>query len=130
MDIRSFATDANKEVDGVWHDIGDGARIKVARMFNPAHQQVLDRMRKPHAAQLRRGSLPDETARAITVASMAEAVLVDWDGIKDGDTEVPYSKDKALEYLKAYKDFAELVASLAGDAAAYREQVDEDAEGN
>ena len=31
MKLNAFATNPDKELNGVWHDIGEGARVLVAR---------------------------------------------------------------------------------------------------
>lgn len=130
MDIGALRTDTALEEEGVWRDIGDGARLKIARLGNPAYKAEWEKRSKPYKRQIRNDSLPTEKANELLYQCLARAVLLDWDGLDEDGQPVPYSRENAVRLLREIRDFRDLVVSLADDAEAYRREAIEDAEGN
>lgn len=130
MDFKAIKTDPEAEQNGVWQDIGGGASLLIARYLNPKHKKAVDKRTKPYRRQIRDGSIPDEIADKLEADCMADAVLLDWQGVTDGGEPVAYSRAEAARRLFEYRDFREMVQDLARDAAAYREAEIEEAEGN
>lgn len=123
MDIRkAFGTRADLENEGVWIDIGDGARIKVARAGNRAHAEVIRRLRRQYQATRRGGKAADDMLERLSVEAMAEAVLLDWQGVEEGGAAVPYSLESAQRMLTDYKDFRDMVAGFSTDMALFQEE--------
>ena len=132
MDLNKLRTDLNRESDGVWVDIGDGASIKVARIGNPRHSAILRKLSAPYRRQINAGTLPDDVAFRISGEAMANAILLDWKGLElDGATLV-YSQKAAKDVLcnQQLKDFRSQVQAAAEDEEAFRQTVIEDAEKN
>lgn len=127
-----FGTDKTKEREGVWHEIGAGVRIKVARSHTPEYNATVRELAAPFKAIARRLvdsdeplSIQDEKKfKEIDARAMAKHVLVDWAGLTtsdDAEAEVDeYSEEKAFEYLMKSDDFRELVAGLARKAGNFR----------
>lgn len=132
MDIGKFKTDLNRELDGVWVDIGKEARLKIARIGNPAYKETFRRLAKPYQRQIRTGTLSDEVAERILAQSLAESVLLDWEGLEENGKPLPYSKKAALDLLTnpQLKDFRDLVAELANESELFHQQDVDEAEGN
>lgn len=133
MDLRqNFGTDPTKSVEGVWHEVGKGVRVKVARLSNPKAVAMRDRLLKPYAKLSRKGKLPDDVIEDVARKVMAEHVLVDWEGIELDGEPLPYSKENVIKVLadESLADFYDFVAELANDADSYREELDEAAAGN
>lgn len=132
MDIRKeFATDTIAENEGVWEEIGDGAKVLVARVGNKKWESAMERLRKPHLKKLRRrGRLSDDVAEKITIEAMADAVLLDWEGIEEDGEEIAYSKESATRFLTDYPEFRNMVYAIAADAELFRQELLEDAAGN
>lgn len=123
MDLAArFGTDKKKEVEGVWYDMGDGCRLRVARKGNRRYTekyQQLDRERSiVRRAQLE--TLGDEEGEKVLAELIAHAILVDWEGVKDNGKEIPYSTEAAYEQLVKYPDFRVLVTELSEQQAMYR----------
>lgn len=131
MDIRkTFGTDAKLESEGVWMDLGEGARIKVARAGNPANRRKLTKLMERHRVTLRTRNLPEDVLERITIETMAETLLLDWTGIEERGETVPYSLENATRLLTDYKDFRDQVAALAADMALFRAESEEGAQKN
>lgn len=130
---KMFVTDKALETGGVWHELGAGVKVKIARMGTPEYNATLRRLAQPHKNLARRvmedSDLIDEADlvvfKKIEAQAMAEHVLVDWQGFTESDEPgspaVPYSIEKALEYIQASDDFRKLLTELAGKASNFKE---------
>lgn len=127
-----FGIDKNKEREGVWHSIGAGVRIKVARSGTPEYNATVRELAAPFKAIARRLVDSDEALspaderkfKEIDAQAMAKHVLVDWEGFTETNDEgspvVPYSEEKAVEFLLSSDEFRDLVAGLARKAGNFR----------
>jgi hypothetical protein len=131
MKIGHFTTDARLEQDGVWVDVAQGLRLKVARLSNPRFLAFSRKISKPHQRQLRLGILDDATIRNLAALAMSRHILLDWEGLEDDRGQpIPYSADKAHELLKTVPDFYRLIEELAADADLFKQQETEELKGN
>lgn len=126
MKLSAFKTNLESSEQGQWVALGsDNAKVKVARIGNKQYQAFIKKATKPYAAAMRsKAGISDEVFEKIIAEAMADSILLDWRGIKDDEgNDIPYSKQKALEILTdpAYKDFAELISSLANEAETFRD---------
>lgn len=118
-----YATDETLETEGVWVEIGERARILVARAGNPKHEKLVRELRKPHERRFRDGKLPDDLATKLAVEAIARTILLGWEGLEDENGEpMPYSVEKARELLTELKDFRTEVAEIATEAEMYRKE--------
>ena len=125
---KAFGTDATLEEDGKWFDLGDNARVLVGRFGNKSHQRIMDELRKPYEALLmRKGKIPKDEMSDMIRASFAEGVMMGWEGFVDKDgTDIPFSKDEALNAITLYKDFYDLLFDFSNDAANFRVYMQEE----
>lgn len=132
MDLLNLRTDLNKEQEGTWVDIGKGARLKIARIGNPAYKETFRRLTKPYQRQMRTGNLPDEVAEKILARCLAESVLVGWEGLEMDGEPIQYSRKAAMDLLMnpQLKDFRDLVTELANEVELFRQEEMEEAEKN
>ncbi|BAQ18305.1 hypothetical protein [Methyloceanibacter caenitepidi] len=106
MDIRSFKRDTEAVESGQWvEDIPQmgGLRLKVRGLGSKTYQAAFARLSRavPKAERQRDGTFVPETVIRIMGQAAHEAVLLDWDGITEGDggEAVPYDKDRAYTML-------------------------------
>jgi len=126
---RRFETDETAEREGVWVDMGDGLKVKVARFNNPAHRKIVESLQKPYRNILRAGGrLPADVQEDIAIRSMAEAILLGWEGVTDeAGAPLAYSAANAAKVLGDLRDFREQVAFLALEAETFRREALEEA---
>ena len=115
-------TDTTAEEDGRWfRDIfNDGTNIdvKLRRLLSNASLNVRRRLDSGYRKYHKNGVYKDE-AMGIRVLNeqLAEAVLIDWKGIKvrEGDAmvELPYSKENALNLLTKLRHFRDTVLVMS-----------------
>jgi hypothetical protein len=113
------------EQEGVWFKWED-AKLKIASINSKRYQRILQDKQAPYRAQIRRGTLPDETREQLATEAMAEAILLDWENVKENGTEIPYSVAAAKDLLTKYQRFAALVAEFAMNEAAFQAELDEE----
>lgn len=130
MDINKFALDAKNEVEGVWKELGDGGRIKVAASNNPSFREMFRKKTEPYTDAIRRGLLDEATSEQIMLEVMAETILIDWSGITDGGKELPATKENKVALLKKFRPFRDLVASIADQMENFRVKDEAKAVGN
>jgi hypothetical protein len=129
--ISDFRMDSELETGGVWCDVGEGLRVLVARARNVKFREYVRQLMKPHLRKVRRGKIDPDLLEDINRKATAKTILLGWEDLQDDDgKDVPYSPEKAEEYLKEFPDFAEIVMEFATDVDLYRERDREDAEGN
>ncbi len=127
MDLKStYEVDPTKESEGVWVPWED-AQIKVGRVGGPAYQKALRARTKMGSRGFRQ---TDEHQTNILCEVMADAVLLDWKGIKEGGKPVPFSRDNAYAMLKKYAQFRDEVTALASNFELFRTEEEDDAEKN
>ena len=121
MDIaKKFGTDKSAEENGVWIDIGDGAKIKVARLGNRYYKEAFKQKTKPYNKRM--DSIPEDIAEKILIEAMVEGILLDWQGFLIDGVSYPYNKQNAFNILQKYNDFRDLVISHASEIENYKKE--------
>ena len=117
---KLFATDAVLVEEGAWFDIGDGARLKVARAGNRRYLGQLRVLTGGKERRIARGLLSEDEALDIYVAALAGAVLVDWEGLTEHGEALAYTPEKAEALLREIPVFRKLVEDCADDIEGFR----------
>jgi hypothetical protein len=122
MDIlKAFATNKKKEEEGVWVEGPDGAQFLIARMGNKRAQKLADRLMRPHRSAQRKGSLADDVLVSVTRKVMAEAILLDWKGVKIDAKITPYTPELGLRLFEEIPDFVEFISDYAQQMKQYQD---------
>jgi hypothetical protein len=128
FDINEFQEDEEKKSEGVWCDIGAGARIRVASLGNEAFQ---DWFRKKTAPWTRlKKDVPENVQREIMIEGMARHVLVDWEGVYEGDVALVFSVETAIRVMTKIRWFADRVLEEAREYSNFCVDAAEEIEGN
>lgn len=126
MDIgKEYGTDKAKEVEGIWVEMGDGAEVLVARIYNKNHNEAIKRLTNKNKTLSRNRKLTEEMILDLTCQGFAEAVLLDWKGMKENGKNLPYSRENAYRILKQYPDFREDIALIAGRMENFKREDEE-----
>jgi hypothetical protein len=131
MDIKkTFGTNRKAEADGVWVDLGDGARIKVARETSVRYRERLRDVLRPHRGAMNVGAINDEQSHKLLAKAAAGTMLLDWEGITSDGKPVPFTVEAAEQLMVDLPDFYNAVANFAKEAALYREVYEADEQKN
>lgn len=129
MDIRKlFGSNKAKETEGAWCPIGGGIEVKVKRagQANKAFSAEQMKMLKPFSKQIAMNTMDMDILRQINAKLLAKHVIVDWRGVFIDGVEIPFSKEKFLEFANEMPDFYLDVFTAATELQNFQD--DEDAE--
>lgn len=120
MDISNLKRNSAAIEAGQWIDdipgMGD-LRLRVRGFGSEAYQRVSNQLARavPPEDRERDGALKPPVARHITGQAMHEAILLEWDHLKDGDKDVPFDSALALTMLTDpdFRRFVEAVTYAA-----------------
>jgi hypothetical protein len=115
MELKDFATDPKKEIEGVWVEDGDGA-FKLGRLNTTVYFDYLAKLREPYLKTAKRGAeIAKEAAEEIYNRAMAHCILLDWKNFTVNGRQLPYSEETAFKVLssKYFKPFRDRVSGLA-----------------
>lgn len=124
LKFSEFVTNNAKELDGVWCDIGEGARLLIARAGNPDHENAVAQLERDYRSQSLAGDgeLAPDVRRKIAIQALAKTILKGWEGlVDDNGGEMPYSPEAALQLLSQARDFRNLVSNLSMDRRRYQD---------
>ncbi len=123
MDIRKhFGTNQKAEEAGTWVDIGQGARIRVARNTNTRYREKLRDILRPYRGAISANALDDKTSHALLAKAFAGTVLLDWQGIEEDGKPLAYTIEDAERLLRDAPEFYRSVESFASDVGLFRDQ--------
>lgn len=112
-------TDKAAAEAGKWFDY-DGARFLIAAFNTPRYQKVLSRIGKKNQAAVRHEKF--DTLQTITIEVQAEAILLNWEGVLNGENLFPYSRENALYLLSASMEFRAWVEATSMNLANFVEE--------
>jgi len=132
MDLSKTKINVKAENEGVWVDIDDKTSLLIARYLNPKHREYVNKKMEPYRRTQRMGQLSPEVENEIEVDALSKFVLLDWRHLEDGGKEVPYTTERAAEYLgdKSLSWFLDIVMESSRDLSMYREEYIEDSADN
>jgi len=111
-----------QEVEGIWVDYQEGVRFRIARAGNPNFLKASDRLEAPFRKEIARGKLGTEKQLEIQCKSMAEALLLDWEGIETEEGPLEYSKTAAYKVLRYNVDIRDFVFEVAIEQENFRQE--------
>lgn len=114
-----YATNEDLENGGTWMELGD-AKFLIARSGNKKYVRKLSKAVERNKKLLDRGDdAADKLSEQIMVETLAETVLLGWEGVAFKGEALPYSQENA-KMLLGIKDFRRQVMELADDFSAFK----------
>lgn len=133
MDISNLKRDSARIEAGEW--VGDipnmgTLRLRVRGIGSKAYTATLSRLSRavPKDQRLRDGGLKPDSAVRVMGEAMHEALLLEWDGLEDGDKPLKFDKALALEWMTNpdFRPFLDAVVYAANVVEGGRSEVVED----
>lgn len=116
MNIAELTPDKDTAAAGVWLPFM-GAEFLIASQDTGRYDKALMKnTRKENAAEIRRDP---EILTGIVIRTVAETLLLDWKGVKDGATELKPTMENKIKVLKI-REFRDWVSSIATDVSNFR----------
>jgi len=133
LDLDKLRTDTAAESEGAWFTLGNGMRVKIARLNEHTIGDVIRSELGPEKVKLARdGKLADTLySRARRIAIGLTSVR-DWEPVQYQGGEFAFSPDNLGTLLRddALHDIRDGIATIAESEAAFRESFLKDAEKN
>lgn len=155
FNLKDMEVSPDRSNDGVWVPVDpteknpDGTvQLLIARMGNPKYSAYLQELigvtgkdvtriggRRARQLRTRAQDMIEAVSNVnsdVTKQAVARCVLLGWKGLKYGDEEIEYSEQKAIELFsdERFPDFYPLVLEFSNDLELFKQEEQEDAEGN
>jgi len=131
MQLKSrYDYDRKLAEEGKKIDLGEGSYIILAKFGNKRFMELFRKLTMQYAGGKRVDLIDDKTKEDIYLQCMCETVVLDWNKIFDGDTEVAYSPENVKEVFEKYPEFHNDVLEMAKDIATFQQAQNEEDLGN
>lgn len=122
-----FATNKNKEKDGVWVPMGPSAQFLLARAggSNTRYLNAAAAAGRPHERRIRLNLMDAAEARNLAIGPFVDTVLLDWKDVKVKGEIIPYSKEAAKKLLTDMPDLFDALNEQAQSVANFQGYVEE-----
>lgn len=121
--LEAYITNPEAEsVDGAWIHFPGGRSFLILRAggSNEKFERVFQNNLKPYKRQSDAGTLPRETSNTIMYKTVAQSVLIDWQGIDNDDGQsVPYNPKVGVEFFEAFPEVYTELFAYATDRATF-----------
>jgi hypothetical protein len=123
--LDAFASDLNKEENGVWTKIGDMEWL-IARAGNENWKKLNKKLENQIYGGFgrKKDKRNSEKDADILIQCLAYTAVLGWKNVTLKGKEVPFSNDKAYEILsdKRFKELTDEVLSISLDAERFMEE--------
>ena len=126
---KSFANSEKHEKDGVWLDLGEAGRFKLARAggANSQFKKLLSKRLRPYRRQLQTDTADEAAMERVLIETFARTVILGWEGVTDREEKpLPYSYENCVTLLTELPDLFREIHEAATEAALYREHIAEE----
>jgi hypothetical protein len=124
-DLGKVRINVDLSTEGVWLPYIEDIELRIARNGNPRYEECVQRLVQNN---------PDLTRAESEVVdrAMAETVLLDWKNVQVNGEDIPYSVEKAYEFLSdpELRDFRSFVMVQSTTCKQFLKKTQEDAEKN
>ena len=130
VNIATKMEDVAREIDGVWIDYQDDAKLLIARMGNPQNRKAYERAQARFRGKIKRDKMTADDRIEVMAKCLADSILLDWKGINDHESKkLKYTPEMAYQALRWDLDLREFVADQADLAENFRaDEIEEKAE--
>jgi len=131
MDVtKTFGIDPKAETEGVWFNLGEGGKVKIARVNSPSYKRSFQSKVKSYQQALQSKVLDEVTAEMILVEVIQDTILMDWRNFTIDGEELVYSKENAIMMLTRFSVFRDFVVASAEQMNVFKLKQQEEVEGN
>jgi hypothetical protein len=115
VDINQVVPDKEKSEKGVWVDITipkwEGSKVKLASQRTRSYQLFAARARKPQNINEMTtiDQIDPEELFDLSIETMAEKIILDWEGLQSKGEEFPCTKENAKALLERSIEFYDFV---------------------
>lgn len=119
---KQFKTDELKELEGIWEDLGEGAKVLIARIGNKNYTEAYKKVPRGIRRMIERGALRDSKVDDLICELIAATILLDWKEIEFKGKAIKYSPENAKKVLLYLPEFRELIWEIANDFQRFHDE--------
>ena len=121
-----FGSSEKASVEGVWVQLGEKARIRVARLANPAARKAYMKIPKAIRSLHESGNTSNKQMTEFLCRFLGSHILKNWEGMFDKGKSLPaYTEEHGFAFLSKYRRFRDRVWELANDEDLFNVEVEE-----
>lgn len=122
LQLNLKAIDLDISESGVWLEYDDGIEFLIARANTPGYRGAVKKIQKIHKRQIDSDTLSDAKADKLAAETMADWVLKDWKGLKNGKIDFEYNRENCIAFLsdERYLEIRRWIMVQADDLENYR----------
>ncbi len=122
---KNFIANPDKEKEGVVVQLGSDSWIRISRIggSNKKFGKLFAEATSAYE-QIGLGNMPEEEAVEALAKCIAEAVVLDWDGIELGGEAVPYSVENVKDVCLKAPEFAGFIMDKAKDITLFQDEAE------
>jgi hypothetical protein len=124
-----FKNSEQHEKEGVWLDLGDAGRFKLARAggSNKKFARLLSKTFRPYRRRLQTDTVENEEVQDLLIKTYAKTIVIAWEGVTDEDgNEMQFTVENCIKLFKDLPDLFSEIHEAATEAEMFRAQISED----
>lgn len=111
FDLSDFKADETAQEKGVWIDFGGGARFKLASLSSKLFQKDFQARIAPYKNVGR--DIPEDEQEQVMIDCLSKHIVLDWEGVFDGEKPFKYSKDNCKKLLNEIPKVRDMIINEA-----------------
>lgn len=130
---ENFATSESIEKEGIWLDLGDSGKFRIARAggSNREYTRKLEALFEKHRTAIKIKNSNNEAINRDMARVYAECVVLDWRDVTGPDKQpIEFSILNCEKVLNDLPKLFETIRETAEDYTLYRQQIQEEDSGN
>ena len=113
---EEFGSNETAEVEGVWVNLGEDAKVRVARLGNVQAQKAYRKIPRAIRRQIEEGAMNNAQSAQFLSKFMSDHILKDWKDIADKGKVLPaYTAEHGAAFLKKYRRFRDRIWEISVD---------------
>lgn len=125
---EEYGFDEQRAAQGVWMDLGKGARLRIAMIGTPTYRKTVFLKAQQVSARSRNVQVSFDQNDSLTLAVLSESIVLGWEGIYDEGKELPYSPANVVKFLTKYPRFRDDIEAFASNASNFQRVSDMEAD--
>ena len=119
MNVQSYASDEAKKKEGIWVEF-DEARFKIRSTDSPGYRRAVDAAAKKRNPTAVRKDI--ETQVQLGIEATAKGILLDWEGVMNGDEALECTIENKIAVLTAVVPLRDFLNAEASDLANFQSE--------
>lgn len=129
MKFAQLATESTLDTEGAWRPYAGAVKVKLRRIGCRAFDESVQKHTLDLREEVRQQAMTSEQLIDVQMHALAEACLIDWEGVTEDDSEAPmvYTSELGFQAMKDNYRFYRDIVRLCSDLQEKDEKLEADA---